>query len=99
MGTCSHFNYLDIVEIERGCFNFSGVRLGCVLHVEDGLLPELSVVVEAKFGISSVDHALGGLGQRVYFQLKAIHVDEELVQSFDLLCQRKKNLKHALDLT
>ena len=88
-------HYLNIVEIEGCRFNFPGVRLGRVLHIEDGLLPELCVVVEAEFGIGGVDDTLGGLSQRVHFQLKAIHVDEKLVQALYLREQSKNLIKHA----
>ncbi len=47
--------HLHVVEVEGSGLNLPGVGLGGVLHVEDGALPELSVVVKAQLRVRSVD--------------------------------------------
>jgi hypothetical protein len=74
---------LDEVEPDLGGLDLVGVLLGDVAPLEDLLLAEVGVVVEAKLGVHGKDLVVGRLGQRVDLDLGGIALGEDLVQVLD----------------
>lgn len=71
---------LDEVEANLGGLDLISILLGDVPPLEDLLLTEVRVVVEAELGVHSKDLVVGGLGQRVDLDLGRIALGEDLVQ-------------------
>ena len=50
--------HLHVIKVERCGLNFSRVRLCGILHVKNGFLSKLGIVVETQLGVGSVDQAI-----------------------------------------
>ena len=74
---------LDEVEANLGGLDLIGVLLGNVPPLENLLLAEVGVVVEAELGVHGEDLVVGGLGQGVDLDLGGITLGEDLVQVLD----------------
>jgi hypothetical protein len=74
---------LDEVEANLGSLDLIGVLLGDVPPLENLLLAEVGVVVEAELGVHGEDLVVGGLGQGVDLDLGGIALGEDLVEVLD----------------
>jgi hypothetical protein len=74
---------LDEVQALLGSLDLIRILLGNVAPLEDLLLSELGVVVEAKLGVHAHDLVVGGLRERVDLDLGGILLHEELVELLD----------------
>lgn len=74
---------LDEVEAGLGGLDLVGVLLGGVAPLEDLLLSEVGVVVEAELGVHAQNLVVGGLGKGVDLDLGGVLLHEELVQLLD----------------
>lgn len=74
---------LDKVQAGLGGTDLISILLGLIAHLEDVLLPEVGVVVEAELGIHAHDLVVRGLGQRVDLDLGGVLLAEDLVQVLD----------------
>jgi len=57
----------NVVEVVLSCYHFSSILLTPVAELENGLLAELSVVVEVNLAVAHDDTAIRSLGQGVHF--------------------------------
>lgn len=74
---------LDEVEADLGGLDLIRVLLGNIPPLEDLLLTEVGVVVEAELGVHGEDLVVGGLGQGVDLDLGGIALGEDLVEVLD----------------
>jgi hypothetical protein len=74
---------LDEVESDLGGLDLIGVLLGKISPLENLLLAEVGVVVEAELGVHGEDLVVGGLGEGVDLDLGSVLLHEDLVQLLD----------------
>ena len=74
---------LDEVEANLSGLDLIRVLLGDIPPLENLLLAEVGVVIEAELGVHGQDLVVGGLGQRVDLDLGGIALGEDLVQVLD----------------
>lgn len=74
---------LDEVQTVLSSLDLIGVLLALIAELEDVLLAELGVVVEAELGIHGQDLVIGGLRQRVDLELSGILLHEDTVKVLD----------------
>lgn len=74
---------LDEVQVGLGSLDLVGVLLSGVAPFENGLLPELCVVVKVELGVHAQNLVVRGLGKGVDLDLSGVLLHEDLVELLD----------------